>query len=151
MQRALLERSAQGELRLLEESARTAVLAAAALGVEVGAIANSLVFAVPVDGTRRAVLVMTSGAHRVDPPKLAARLGVMTLERATPEFVRAETGFAIGGVPPLGHSQPLQTVIDEALAAYPVLWAAAGHPRAVFSTDYSELVRLTSGEPMAVN
>jgi prolyl-tRNA editing enzyme YbaK/EbsC (Cys-tRNA(Pro) deacylase) len=147
----LRDRGAKGEVTTLAESARTAALAAAQLGVEVGAIANSLVFAVPDPGTGRApLLVLTSGAHRVDTGLVARELGVTRLERADPDFVRTHTGQAIGGVAPVGHLTPIRTVIDTALARHPQVWAAAGHPHAVFPTTFEELVRITGGTPMAV-
>ncbi len=130
-----------GEIVTLPDAASTAALAAAALGVEVGAIANSLVFW--SDG--EPLLVMTSGAHRVDTAALATRLGRASIVRATPEQVRAATGQAIGGVAPTGHPAPLPTVVDEALAAFPELWAAGGTPHTVFPLTYAELVALTGG------
>lgn len=130
-----------GEIVVLPDAASTAVLAAAALGVEVGAIANSLVFW--SDG--EPLLVMTSGAHRVDTAALAARLERTRIQRATPEQVRAATGQAIGGVAPTGHPAPLITVVDEDLAGYPEIWAAGGTPHTVFPLTYDELVRLTGG------
>ncbi|MFJ8646730.1 YbaK/EbsC family protein [Streptomyces sp. NPDC093546] len=138
---ALAAAGAPGAVRELPGSARTAAEAAAALGCDIGAIANSLVF--HADGTP--VLVMTSGSHRVDTTALAARLGLPALHRATPEQVRAATGQAIGGVAPIGHPTPLRTVVDTALADHPRVWAAAGHPRTVFPTTYEELLRLTGG------
>jgi len=130
-----------GEIVVLPDAASTAALAAAALGVEVGAIANSLVFW--SDG--EPLLVMTSGAHRVDTAALAERLGRTGIARATPEQVREATGQAIGGVAPTGHPAPLVTVVDEALADYPEIWAAGGTPHTVFPLTYDELVRLTDG------
>lgn len=130
-----------GEIIVLPESAATAPLAAAALGVDVGAIANSLVFW----SDDEALLVMTSGAHRVDVKALAARLGRGKIARATPDQVRAATGQVIGGVAPTGHPAPVTTIVDEALAAYPQLWAAGGTPHAVFPLTFDELVRLTGG------
>lgn len=130
-----------GEIVVLPDAASTAPLAAAALGVEVGAIANSLVFW--SDGAP--LLVMTSGAHRVDTRALAERLGRGSITRATPEQVREATGQAIGGVAPTGHPAPLETVIDEALEAFPEIWAAGGTPHTVFPLTYAELVRLTGG------
>jgi prolyl-tRNA editing enzyme YbaK/EbsC (Cys-tRNA(Pro) deacylase) len=112
----------------------------------VGAIANSLVF--DADGTP--VLVLTSGAHRVDTEHLARVLGVARLRRATPEFVRAHTGQPIGGVAPLGHPQPLRTVVDVWLAPHETVWAAGGHPHTVFPTTFDELVRITGGTPVEV-
>jgi prolyl-tRNA editing enzyme YbaK/EbsC (Cys-tRNA(Pro) deacylase) len=130
-----------GDIVVLPDAASTAPLAAAALGVEVGAIANSLVFW--SDG--EPLLVMTSGAHRVDTQALAARLGREKIQRATPEQVREATGQAIGGVAPTGHPTPLTTIVDEDLARFPEIWAAGGTPHTVFPMTYEELVRLTSG------
>jgi prolyl-tRNA editing enzyme YbaK/EbsC (Cys-tRNA(Pro) deacylase) len=124
----------------------TAVAAAAALNVEVGQIANSLVF----DADGQPLLVLTSGAHRVDTAKVAALIGAGQLRRATPDFVRASTGQAIGGVAPLGHPKPVRTLVDAALAGYPEIWAAGGIPHAVFPTTYDELVRITAGTPADV-
>lgn len=133
-------------VRILPDAVSTAVAAAVALGVEVGQIANSLVFA--ADG--KPVLVLTSGAHRVDTGKVAATLGVSALKRATPDFVREHTGQVIGGVAPIGHPQRLPTLVDMALAGYDEIWAAGGVPHAVFPTTYSELVRITAGTPIDV-
>ncbi|WP_248240639.1 YbaK/EbsC family protein [Microbacterium kunmingense] len=130
-----------GDIVVLPDAASTAVLAAQALGVEVGAIANSLVFW--SDGAP--LLVMTSGAHRVDTTALAARLGRESIRRATPEQVRDATGQAIGGVAPTGHPAALTTVVDEDLAQYPEIWAAGGTPHTVFPLTFDELVRLTGG------
>ena len=138
----LAERGAAGTPVVLPDAARTAVAAAAALRVPVGAIANSLVFS--ADGTP--VLVLTSGAHRVDTSWLATRLGLPALERAAPEQVRTWTGQVIGGVSPVAHPQRLRTIVDRWLAQHEVVWAAAGHPHAVFPTTCVELVRLTGGE-----
>jgi len=136
-----------GEIVVLPDSAATAAQAAAALGVEVGAIANSLVFW--SDG--EPLLVMTSGAHRVDTTALAGRLGRQIIERATAQQVRDATGQAIGGVAPAGHPAPLPTVVDEALSAYPEIWAAAGTPHTVFPLTFDELVALTGGEVARVD
>ncbi|GAA1084800.1 YbaK/EbsC family protein [Nocardiopsis composta] len=130
----------------LDASARTAALAAQALGCEVGAIANSLVFM----AEDTPVLVLTSGRHRVDTAALAARLGLPALKRATPEQVRSATGQAIGGVAPVGHPEPLLTVVDEALRDHPRIWAAAGTPNTVFPTTHRELLALTGGRPLPV-
>ncbi len=136
-----------GDIVVLPDAASTAPLAAAALGVEVGAIANSLVFW--SDG--EPLLVMTSGAHRVDTTALAERLGRGGIRRATPEQVRDATGQAIGGVAPTGHPAPLVTVIDEDLAAYPEIWAAGGTPHTVFPMTFDELVALTGGSVVKVD
>ncbi|MDN5798267.1 MAG: YbaK/EbsC family protein [Intrasporangium sp.] len=135
-----------GEVVVLPESVHTAALAAEALGCEVGAIANSLLF--DADGTP--VLILTSGAHRVDTKKVAALLRVHRLRRASPDFVREHTGQVIGGVSPIAHPAPVPTYVDPWLRRRPVVWAAAGHPSAVFSTSYDELVRLTGARSLEV-
>ena len=144
--RLLRAAGAAGEVHTLPDSARTAAAAAAQLGVDVGAIANSLVF--DVDGNP--LLVLTSGAHRVDEAAVAGLLGVRRLTRATPEFVREHTGQAIGGVAPIGHPAPIGTLVDVELARHRQVWAAAGHPHTVFPTSYDELLRLTDGTPAEV-
>lgn len=130
-----------GEVRVLPESAPTAAAAAAQLGCEVGAIANSLVFA--ADGAP--LLVMTSGAHRVDTARVAAQVGAAVVSRADAKSVRSWTGQVIGGVAPVGHPAPIRTLVDVWLAKYDVVWAAGGHPHAVFPTSYDELLRITGG------
>ncbi len=132
-------RGGVGDVVILPDAVHTAALAAAALGCEVGAIANSLLF----DADGAPVLVLTSGAHRVDTDKVAQTVGVSALKRARPEFVREHTGQVIGGVSPIGHPAPVPTYLDSWLRRYDVVWAAAGHPAAVFSTTYDELVALT--------
>lgn len=144
---------AAGDVVVLDDHARTAAAAAEQLGVTVAQIANSLVFAVPdadAPGGRRALLVLTSGAHRVDTVKVAALIGAPRLDRADADFVREQTGFAIGGVAPVGHTTALQTLVDDALADHDRVWAAAGHPRTVFPTTFDELVRITGGLPATV-
>lgn len=143
---ALRERGATGEPVELAESTRTAAEAAAALGCDVGAIASSLVFRADDEP----LLVMTSGAHRVDTAHVAQVLGVQRVARADADLVREATGFAIGGVAPVGHPAPLRTLVDTALAEHDVLWAAAGHPHAVFPTSFDELLRLTGGTAVQV-
>ena len=135
-----------GQVTELAEPAPTAAAAAAQLGCEVGAIANSLVFS--ADG--EPLLILTSGAHRVDTGKVAAQLGVAAIRRADPAFVRASTGQAIGGVAPVGHPQPIPTLIDTWLRSHEVVWAAAGHPHMVFPTSFAELIRITGGTPAEV-
>ena len=137
---------ADGEPVQLEDSTRTAAEAAAALGCEVGAIASSLVFA--ADG--EPLLILTSGAHRVDTEHVAGLIGVGRIKRADADMVRNATGYAIGGVAPVGHPAPLRTLVDVALADHDTVWAAAGHSHAVFPTTYDELLRLTGGTPVAV-
>jgi prolyl-tRNA editing enzyme YbaK/EbsC (Cys-tRNA(Pro) deacylase) len=133
-------------VRILTEPVHTAAAAAEALGVTVGQIANSLVF----DAGGEPLLVLTSGAHRVDTERLATTAGVGRVRRARPEFVREHTGQPIGGVAPLGHRKPVRTLVDRALAAYQEIWAAGGVPQAVFPTTYPELVRITSATPADV-
>ncbi len=139
-------RGGSGEIVILPESVHTAALAAQALGCEVGAIANSLVF----DDHGTPVLILTSGAHRVDTERTAATIGAGRLARAKPEFVREHTGQVIGGVSPIGHPGPVPTYIDSWLKKYDVVWAAAGHPAAVYSTTYDELVAMTGATGIEV-
>lgn len=146
VERRLQALGATGSVRLLPDSARTAQQAAEGLECEVGAIVNSLIF----DADDVALLILTSGAHRVDTLRTAAAIGVPSLRKATPDFVRSSTGQAIGGVAPLGHPTALATFLDRALAAYPVIWAAAGHPHAVFDTTYAELLTLTTAREIEV-
>jgi prolyl-tRNA editing enzyme YbaK/EbsC (Cys-tRNA(Pro) deacylase) len=139
-------RGGTGEIVILPDSVHTAALAAEALGCEVGAIANSLLF----DADTAPVLILTSGAHRVDTTKVAATLGVSKLKRAAPEFVREHTGQVIGGVSPIGHPAPVPTYLDPWLRRYDVIWAGAGHPAAVYSTTYDELVAMTGAPEIEV-
>ena len=139
--RALAVAGAAGPVQELPGTARTAAAAAEQLGVPVGAIANSLVF--DVGGSP--LLILTSGAHRVDEGKVATLLGVPRIDRADAGFVREHTGMPIGGVAPVGHPAPSGTLVDVELARYPQVWAAAGHPHAVFPTSYEELLRITDG------
>lgn len=135
----------RGEVRMLDDAARTAAQAAEALGVPVGAICSSLVFL--LDG--EPLLVLTSGAHRVDTGMLGEALGG-TITRADAATVRTATGQPIGGVAPVGHPAPVRTIVDVALREMDVVWAAAGHPHSVFPTTFAELVRATGGEPRVV-
>jgi prolyl-tRNA editing enzyme YbaK/EbsC (Cys-tRNA(Pro) deacylase) len=132
----------------LGQSARTAADAAGAVGCRVDQIAKSLVFRLRESG--RALLVVTSGAHRVNESRVAALVGE-TLDRADPDFVRAETGFAIGGVAPIGHLKPVVTLIDEHLLTFEEIWAAAGHPNMVFRLRPADLVTMTGGRVAAVS
>jgi len=134
-------------VRVLPETAPTAVAAAEQIGCPVAAIANSLIF----DAAGTPLLVLTSGAHRVDTGKLAAHVGVSKLSRASAEFVRQHTGQVIGGVAPVGHPARIRSLIDETLAGYDEIWAAAGHPHTVFPTTYDQLLAATGAEPVAVN
>jgi prolyl-tRNA editing enzyme YbaK/EbsC (Cys-tRNA(Pro) deacylase) len=137
-----------GPITVLGETARTAQDAALALGIEVGQIASSLIFKTP-DG--RVLLVITSGRHRVDTELVARTLAVTELVRVDANFVKEFSGFSIGGVSPLGWiSKPEIILIDEALNDYNVVWAAAGHPHAVYPTSFKELLQCTGARPMAV-
>jgi prolyl-tRNA editing enzyme YbaK/EbsC (Cys-tRNA(Pro) deacylase) len=146
VQEALTAASAPGQIQILPDAVATAAAAAAALGVEVGQIANSLIF----DADGAPLLVLTSGAHRVDTGKVAGLIGASAVRRATPEFVRQYTGQAIGGVAPVGHPAPVRTLVDTALGEFDEVWAAGGIPHAVFPTTFDELVRLTEGTPAEV-
>jgi prolyl-tRNA editing enzyme YbaK/EbsC (Cys-tRNA(Pro) deacylase) len=128
-------------MRVLGAEVRTAAQAAAALAVEVGAIANSLVFR----AGDAPLLALTSGAHRADTRVLAELAGAAAVDRADPDFVREHTGQAIGGVAPVGHPHRLLTFVDTALERHAVVWAAGGHPKAVFPTTFAGLLALTGG------
>ena len=146
VRKALSLLGARGEVRALDDSARTAKEAAAALGIDVGQIASSLIFV--ADG--EPVLVIASGGHRVDTVQLASILEVNQIDKADADAVRKATGFAIGGVAPVGHPHPLRTIVDIALSRYDEVWAAGGHPHYVFPTSYDELLRITAGEAAEV-
>jgi prolyl-tRNA editing enzyme YbaK/EbsC (Cys-tRNA(Pro) deacylase) len=139
-------RGGRGRIVVLPDSVHTAALAAEALGCEVGAIANSLVF----DADGAPVLILTSGAHRVDTDRCAREIGVPALDRAQPDFVRAHTGQVIGGVAPVGHPTALRTFVDPWLQRHDQVWASAGHPNALFATSYAELLHVTDGRPLDV-
>lgn len=145
VQDALAAKGFANRVLELEFAVKTAQAAADAVGCTVGQIVKSLVFRLGGDpGSDRAVLVATSGAHRVDTAKLAALLGT-DVTMADPKLVRAVTGFSIGGIPPLGHARPLDVVIDAHLLAHEALWAAAGHPNSLFPLTPDELRRMTGG------
>ena len=144
----LKELGCSGEVTILSDSARTALDAANALGIEVGQVASSIVFRLP---SGNPLLVITSGRHRVDTELVAKNLGVEKLHRADADFVKNASGFSIGGVSPVGWvNQPEITLIDQALNDYDVAWAAAGHPHSVYPTSFEELVRVTGATPMVV-
>jgi len=143
----LRELGIMGEVRALSDSARTAAEAAAALGVTPGQIASSIVFKLP-DGSP--LLVVTSGAHRVDTNLVAKILNVEKLLRADADYIKEVSGISIGGVSPFGWLTSPTILIDDALAQYEVVWAAAGHAHAVFPTNYAELVKFTNGRPAKV-
>ncbi|HEY2550242.1 MAG TPA: YbaK/EbsC family protein [Streptosporangiaceae bacterium] len=134
------------ELRTFAEPVPTAAAAAAVLGCQIGAIANSLVFV--ADG--EPLLVLASGAHRVDTALLARRLGARRIRRASPDFVLEQAGQEVGGVAPVGHPSPLRTVIDADLAAFPVLWAGGGDHLTMFATSFEQLLELTKGTVLPV-
>ena len=143
----LKEFGCSGQVTILSDSARTALDAANALSIEVGQVASSIVFKLP---NGNPLLVITSGRHRVNTELVAKNLGVEKLHRADAEFVKNASGFSIGGVAPLGWVSAATILIDDALNDYEVIWAAAGHPHAVFPTTFDELVRCTEAKPMAV-
>jgi len=137
-----------GEIKVLTETAKSAAEAAAGLGIEVGQIASSIIFKLPDNSP---LLVITSGRHRVDTELVASKLGIEKLERVDADYVKENSGFSIGGVAPIGWvNTPSITLIDEALNDYEVVWAAAGHPHAVFPTSYSELLSCTQAKSMMV-
>lgn len=142
VQDALVERGFANQVIELENSARTSAEAAEAVGCQVAQIAKSLIFATA--STNRPILVIASGANRVDTEKVGALVGEK-LVRATPEFVREQTGYAIGGIPPLGHIHDIVTYIDADLLKWSAIWAAAGHPNALFPLTPEELVTMTGG------
>jgi prolyl-tRNA editing enzyme YbaK/EbsC (Cys-tRNA(Pro) deacylase) len=137
-----------GQIKVLTETAKSAAEAAAGLGIEVGQIASSIIFKLPDNSP---LLVITSGRHRVDTELVASKLGIEKLERVDADYVKEKSGFSIGGVSPLGWiSKPEIILIDEALNDYEVVWAAAGHPHAVYPTTYAELIQCTDAKPMIV-
>lgn len=144
----LKELGCQGEPTILSDSARTALDAANALGIDVGQVASSIVFKLP---SGNALLVITSGRHRVDTELVAKNLGVEKLHRADADFVKNASGFSIGGVSPVGWiSKPEIILIDDALNDYEVVWAAAGHPHAVYPTTFDELLHATNATSMVI-
>ena len=138
----------KGEINILAETARTAIDAANGLGIEVGQIASSLIFKLP---SGNPLLIITSGRHRVDTDLVAKNLDIPELGRADANYVKEVSGYSVGGASPLGWiSKPEKILIDEALNEYDIIWAAAGHPHAVFPTTFEELVTCTGGTPMVV-
>lgn len=144
---ALIDHKMSGQIKVLSDSARSAAEAASALGIEVGQIASSILFKLPDDSP---LLVITSGRHRVDTQSVASQLGVAELGRVDADYVKEKSGFSIGGVAPVGWLNPAKIIIDQALNDYEVVWAAAGHPHAVFPTTYEELSKVTSATQMRV-
>lgn len=141
VQAALKEAGLAIDVIELEDSARTAQLAADAIGAPLGSIVKSLVFL----ADEEPVLVLVAGDHRADTERLKETLGVCEVSIAPAERVREETGFSIGGVPPIGHGRSIATVIDRSLSRFETVYAAAGHPHAVFPISYEALVRVTGG------
>jgi prolyl-tRNA editing enzyme YbaK/EbsC (Cys-tRNA(Pro) deacylase) len=138
----------KGEVKVLADTARTALDAANSLGIEVGQIASSLIFRLP---SGNPLLIITSGRHRVDTELVAKNLNFPELGRADANYVKEVSGYSVGGVSPLGWiSKPEIILIDQALNDYEVVWAAAGHPHAVYPTTYAELIECTSARPMNV-
>ena len=138
----------KGDINILAETARTAVDAANGLGIEVGQIASSLIFKLP---SGNPLLIITSGRHRVDTDLVAKNLNIPELGRADANYVKEVSGYSVGGVSPIGWiSTPEITLIDQALNDYEVVWAASGHPHAVYPTSYSELISCTGATPMIV-
>ena len=138
----------KGEIKILSDTARTAIDAAQGLGIEVGQIASSLIFKLP---SGNPLLIITSGRHRVDTDLVAKNLDIAELGRADANYVKEVSGYSVGGVSPLGWiSKPEIIIIDEALNEYDIVWAAAGHPHAVYPTTYYELIQCTGAQPMIV-
>ena len=147
VQDALKELGYDYQIVEFAESTRTAEEAAARVGCEVGQIVKSLIFKGKKSG--KAILILTSGKNRVDVKKIKA-YAQEKIGRADPAFVRERTGYAIGGIPPLGHIHPIETYVDLDLLGYKELWAAAGTPNAVFKMPSSELSNMTGGTVVAV-
>jgi len=144
---ALNKHGLKSEVHVLSDSARTAQEAATALGIEVGQIASSLIFKLADESP---LLIITSGRHRVDTELVAKNLSIEKLGRVDADYVKEKSGFSIGGVAPIGWVSPATIVIDQALNDYEVVWAAAGHPHAVYPTSYAELIECTGAKPMIV-
>jgi prolyl-tRNA editing enzyme YbaK/EbsC (Cys-tRNA(Pro) deacylase) len=144
---ALIGFGCTGEIKVLSDSARTATEAATGLGIEVGQIASSLIFKLPNGAP---LLIITSGRHRVNTDLVASNLGIENLTRVDADYVKEKSGFSIGGVAPIGWINSPTIIIDLALNDYEIIWAAAGHPHAVYPTSYAELLKITSAKPMIV-
>jgi prolyl-tRNA editing enzyme YbaK/EbsC (Cys-tRNA(Pro) deacylase) len=147
VQTTLIQAGCSAVVRELPDSTRTAAEAAQAVGCEVGQIVKSLVFVLDPPG--KTILLLVSGANRVNEKSVGEKLGGR-LSKASAARVEAETGFVIGGVPPVGHTKPLETYIDEDLNHYEVIWAAAGTPHAVFPITPAELIRITNATPLSM-
>ena len=138
----------QGQVTILADTARTAVDAASGLGIEVGQLASSLIYKMP---SGNPLLIITSGRHRVDIELVAKNLGITELGRADANYVKEVSGYSVGGVAPLGWvNTPEKILIDQALNDYEIVWAASGHPHAVYPTSFAELIACTGATPMVV-
>ena len=137
----------KGEINILADTARTAIDAANGLGIEVGQIASSLIFKLP---SGNPLLIITSGRHRVDTELVAKNLNIPELGRADANYVKEVSGYSVGGVSPIGWVSKATILIDQALNDYDVVWAATGHPHAVYPTTYNELISCTGAKPMVV-
>ena len=146
VKRVLTALGAQDTVTVFDSTVPTAAAAADVLGCDVAAITNSLVF--DVEGAP--LLILASGSAKVDVRKVTAQLGTGKIRRATPEFVLEHTGQEVGGVAPVGHPEKIRTLLDESLAAHPVLWAGAGDHNSMFSIGYEDLQRITGAEEMPV-
>ena len=147
VQGLMKELGMKGEITALADSARTAKEAADALGIEVGQVASSIVFKLDDESP---LLVITSGRHKVDTELVATNLNQSKLHRVDADYVKEKSGFSIGGVSPIGWVTESTILIDLALNDYDVVWAAAGHPHAVYPTSYTELIACTGARPMVV-
>lgn len=148
VKQALISNGLSTEITVLTESARSAAEAASALGIEVGQIASSIIFKL---SDQKPLLVITSGRHRVDTELVAGKLGIDKLDRVDADYVKENSGFSIGGVAPIGWTNPPAIVIiDEALSEYEIVWAAAGHPHAVFPSSFIELKSMANATALVV-
>lgn len=148
VKQALISNGLSTEITVLAESARSAAEAASALGIEVGQIASSIIFKL---SDQKPLLVITSGRHRVDTELVTDKLGIDKLDRVDADYVKENSGFSIGGVAPIGWTNPPAIVIiDEALSEYEVVWAAAGHPHAVFPSSFNELKSIANATALVV-
>ena len=148
VKQALISNGLSTEITVLSESARSAAEAASALGIEVGQIASSIIFKL---SDQKPLLVITSGRHRVDTELVADKLGIDKLDRVDADYVKENSGFSIGGVAPIGWTNPPAIIIiDEALSEYEVVWAAAGHPHAVFPSSFNELKSIANATALVV-
>lgn len=143
---ALTAAGAEDTVRIFADTVPTAAAAASALDCDMAAITNSLIF----DLAGEPLLILASGAAKVDTAKVANQLGIVKIRRAKPEFVLQHTGQEVGGVAPVGHPRKIRTLLDISLQAHPVLWAGAGDHHSMFSISYEELARITAAEPLQV-